>query len=104
MHNHGKASAKRASSPRTRGSHEPGRPWYSISRRKSLQVRTCERGALALSRRAGRGKIDHPGGSRKACLFFGASVKTSKDADCWDETTLVLSSSISFKVNLSSLM
>jgi hypothetical protein len=27
-------------------------------------------GLSVISRRAGRGKFDHPGGSRKACLFL----------------------------------
>jgi len=41
-----------------------------ISRRKNLRAVTCERGFLAFSRRAARGKKDHPRGSRKACLFL----------------------------------
>ena len=40
-------------------------------RRKTGQARTGEREIFNASRRAGRGKKDHPGGSRKACLFFG---------------------------------
>src|SRR2546426_7190230 len=41
-----------------------------ISRRKNLRAVTGERGFLAFSRRAARGKKDHPRGSRKACLFL----------------------------------
>src|SRR5438132_12859173 len=94
--------------PLTKGSHEPGRRRYSISRRKDLLVPTCEREALALSRRARRGKIDHPGESRKACLFFGNEARAGlqgtgrlpQDLRCGllggDEPCL--SPSISFKV------
>jgi len=63
----------------------------------------------------GAGKSTTPGGREKHAYFLemrpepafkalGASVRTSKDADCWDGTNLVLSSSISFKVNLLTLM
>src|SRR5438876_9542220 len=63
----------------------------------------------------GTGKSTTPGGREKHAYFLelrpepafkalGASVRTSKDADCWDGTNLVLSSSISFKVNLLTLM
>src|SRR3989442_7558531 len=67
---------------RLRSQHQSGRPLWECwnvgpvrsnervsgltSRRKNLRATTGERGFLAFSRRAARGKKDHPGGSRNS--------------------------------------
>src|SRR5207249_11334625 len=67
-----------ASVPLLKGSHEPKTSTgIRFSRRKNLRAATSERGFRAFSRRAGRRKIDHPRGSRKACLFFGNEAGAS---------------------------
>ncbi len=92
MHNHGKDSAKRALAPFER----------------------LSQGLERLFREGrGAGKSTTPGGSRKACFFLDKRVagfrsavvrKFSARADAKYGTTLLLLPSISFKVNLLTLM
>jgi len=51
----------------------PVRRESAVSRRKEALVGAGERGKLGISRRARRGKIDHPGGREKNAYFLEES-------------------------------